>query len=92
VKNAELTPARRPLIFQRWLPPALLGGAVLLLVVAGVVDLAAVRIVAAVLAGVLLTAGVVAFAGSLFIRRVRRRIRDLIEERVPAISPASRNR
>ncbi|WBQ03138.1 DUF3376 domain-containing protein [Kribbella sp. CA-293567] len=92
VKNVELTPARRPLIFQRWLPPALLGGALLLLVLAGVVESAGVRIIAALLAGVLLTAGVVAFAGSLLIRRVRRRIRGWIEERVPPISPASRNR
>jgi hypothetical protein len=92
VKNAELTPAKRPLIFQRWLPPVLLGAAVLLLVAAGVVDLAAVRIIAAVLAGVLLTVGAAAFVGSLVIRRMRRRIRGWIEERVPAISPASRNR
>jgi uncharacterized membrane protein YgdD (TMEM256/DUF423 family) len=74
------------------LPPVLLGAAVLLLVAAGVVDLAAVRIIAAVLAGVLLTVGAAAFVGSLVIRRMRRRIRGWIEERVPAISPASRNR
>ncbi|WP_343984038.1 DUF3376 domain-containing protein [Kribbella koreensis] len=92
VKNPDLTPARRPLIFQRWLPAALVAAAVVLLVAAGVVDLAAVRIVAGVLAGVLLTLGVALFVGSLFIRRVRRRIRGWIEEKVPAISPASRNR
>jgi uncharacterized membrane protein YgdD (TMEM256/DUF423 family) len=57
-----------------------------------VVDLAAIRIVAGVLAGVLLTVGMALFVGSLLIRRLRRRIRGWIEERVPAISPASRNR
>jgi uncharacterized membrane protein YgdD (TMEM256/DUF423 family) len=49
-------------------------------------------VVAGVRAGVLLTLGVALFVGSLLIRRVRRRVQGWIEERVPAISPASRNR
>ncbi len=92
VKNAELTPAKRPLIFQQWLPLALLGAGVLLLVVAGVVDVAAIRILAALLAGLVLTIGGALFVMSWYIRRQRRRIRDWIEQRMPPISPSSRNR
>lgn len=92
VNDPELTPAKRPLIFQRWLPAALVGAALLLLVAAAVVDVAAIRIVAGVLAGVLLTVGLAAYVGSLVIRRARRSIRKLIEKRVPAISPVSRSR
>lgn len=92
VKGADLTPARRPLIFQRWLPAALLGAVVLLLVVAGVVDLAAIRIIAALLAGLVLAVGAAVLAGSWYVRRQRNRIRLWIENRLPPISPESRNR
>jgi hypothetical protein len=89
VKNAELTPARRPLIFQQWLPAALLGIVVVLLVVAGVVDVAAIRIVAALLAGVVLAVGAAVLAGTWYIRRQRKRIRQWIEGKLPPISPES---
>jgi hypothetical protein len=91
VKNAELTPAKRPLIFQQWLPLALFGGGVLLLVVAGLVDLAAIRIVASVLAGLVLTVGAALFVGSWYVRRQRRRIRDWIEKRMPPITASRKS-
>jgi hypothetical protein len=92
VKNVELTPAKRPLIFQRWLPLAAFGTAVVLLVVAGIVDVAAIRIIASVLAGLVLAVGGALFVASWYVRRQRRRIQAWIEKRVPPISPASRNR
>ena len=92
MRNADLTPARRPLIFQRWLPAALLAVVVLLLAVAGVVDVAAIRIIAALLAGLVLAAGAAVLAGSWYIRRQRKRIRQWIEDRLPPISPESRSR
>lgn len=88
VKNADLAPAKRPLIFQRWLPMALVGAGVLLLVVAGVVDVAAIRIIAAMLAGLVLTVGAALFVMSWYVRRMRRRIRGWIEKRMPPISPS----
>jgi Flp pilus assembly protein TadB len=91
VKNADLTPARRPLIFQQWLPAALLGAVVLLLVVAGVVDVAAIRIIAALLAGLVLAVGAAVLVGSWYIRRQRKRMRQWIENRLPPISPESRS-
>lgn len=92
VRNVELTPASRPLIFQRWLPLASVGLAALLLVVAGIVDLTAVRILAALVAGLALTVGVALFVGSWYALRQRRRISAWIDERLPPISPSSRNR
>ncbi len=92
IKNADLTPARRPLIFQRWLPAALLAVVVLLLAVAGVVDVAAIRIIAALLAGLVLAAGAAVLTGSWYIRRQRKRIRQWIEDRLPPISPESKVR
>lgn len=92
VKNVDLKPAARPLLFQQWLPIAFVGAGVLLLVVAGVVDAAGVRIIASLLAGLVLTVGAALFAGSWYVRRQRRRIRAWIEKRMPPISPSSRNR
>jgi len=91
-EERRLEPASRPLLFQQWLPMALVGAGVLLLVVAGVVDAASVRIIASALAGMILTVGGALFTGSWYVRRQRRRIRDRIETRMPPISPSSRNR
>jgi hypothetical protein len=92
VRNVEVTPATRPLIFQRWLPLAAVGLSVLLLAVAGIVDLAAVRILAALVAGLALAVGAALFVGSWYMHRQRRRISAWIEKRMPPISPSSRNR
>ncbi|WP_405057333.1 DUF3376 domain-containing protein [Kribbella sp. NBC_01505] len=92
VRGAKLTEAKRPLLFEPWLPPAALGLGVLLLVVAGVVNVAGVRIVAAVLAGMVLAAGVLLGALTWYVRRARRLIRAWIEKRMPEISPESRSR
>ncbi|TDO44709.1 patatin-related protein [Kribbella sp. VKM Ac-2527] len=92
VRGAELGETKRPLIFQPWLPSAALGLAVVLLVVAGVVGVTAVTIIASLLAGLVLAAGALLFGVGWFVRRTRRRIKEWIEERMPPISPASRNR
>ena len=92
VRNVELTPAARPLIFQRWLPPASLGLAVVLVVVASLVDVAAVTILASVLAGLALAVGAALFVVSWYVHRQRRRISAWIEDRMPPINRLSRNR
>ncbi|HEY0473710.1 MAG TPA: DUF3376 domain-containing protein [Kribbella sp.] len=92
VKNVELSPAKRPMIVQQWLPLAAFGVAVALVVIAGVVEVAAIRIIASLLAGLVLAAGAALLAGAWFVRRQRRRIQAWIEKRIPPISPASRNR
>jgi len=92
VRSVKLTPAKRPLIFQQWLPLASFGLGVVLLVVAGVVDLTAVRIIAAVLAGLVLAVGTALGVVTWYVGRMRQRIRTWIETRMPPISPASRNR
>lgn len=92
VRGAKLSPAQRPLVFEPWLPMATFGLGVVLLIVAGVVDGAAVRIIAAVLAGAVLAATAVLGVVTWYVRRARRRIRAWIERRVPEISPESRNR
>jgi uncharacterized iron-regulated membrane protein len=65
---------------------------VALLVVAGVVDGGAVRIIAAVLAGAVLAATATLGLVIWYVRRARRRIQAWIERRMPELSPASRNR
>ncbi len=92
VRGAKLTPAHRPLLFEPWMPLVALGVGVLLLVVAGIVDAPAVRIVVAVLAGMVLACAAVLGALTWYVRRARRLIRAWIEKRLPEISPASRNR
>ncbi|TCO45103.1 patatin-related protein [Kribbella antiqua] len=92
VRSPKLTPARRPLLFQQWLPLAAIGLGVVLLVVAAVVDVAVVRIIAALLAGLVIALGAVLGVVTWFIGRTRDRIRAWIEIRMPPISPESRNR
>ncbi|HET6988161.1 MAG TPA: DUF3376 domain-containing protein, partial [Kribbella sp.] len=92
VRGAKLSPAQRPLLFEPWLPVATFGVGVVLLVVAGIVDGAAVRIIAAVLAGAVLAATATLGVVTWYVRRARRRIRAWIERRVPELSPGSRNR
>ncbi|GAB3829091.1 DUF3376 domain-containing protein [Kribbella italica] len=92
VRSPDLGAVRRPLVFEPWLPVAAAGVAVLLLVVAGVVGAPGVRIVAALLAGVVLALAAVLFVVSWYVRRVRQRIRRWIAARLPEISPSSRNR
>ncbi|GAA0589396.1 DUF3376 domain-containing protein [Kribbella sandramycini] len=88
VRGAKLTPAKRPLLFEPWLPLAGLGVGVLLLVVAALAG----SVLFGVLAGVFLALGVVLAAVTMFVRRARQLIRGWIERRIPEISPASRNR
>jgi hypothetical protein len=92
VRSVKLTPAKRPLIFQQWLPLASFGLGVALLVVAGVVDVTAVRIIAAAAAGLVLAAGTALGVVTWYVGRMRQRITTWIETRLPPISPASRNR
>ncbi|MGC4941783.1 DUF3376 domain-containing protein [Kribbella sp. DT2] len=92
VRKPELQQVRRPLVFEPWLPIAAAGVAVLLLVVAAVVAAPGVRIVAALLAGVVLALAAVLFVVSFSVRRARRQIRRWIAARLPEISPSSRNR
>ncbi|TDD28255.1 DUF3376 domain-containing protein [Kribbella turkmenica] len=92
VRSPKLTPAKRPLIFQGWLPLAAVGLGVGLLVVAGIVDVAAVRVIAALLAGLLLAAGLVLGMVTWYVGRVRSRIKEWIAAKIPAFSPESRNR
>ena len=90
VRGAKLSPARRPAVFEPWLPAATAAAGVLLLVLSGLVD--AVRIPAAVLAGAVLALSAVLGVVTWYVRRTRRRIRSWIERRMPAISPESRSR
>ncbi|MFB6718570.1 DUF3376 domain-containing protein [Kribbella sp. NPDC056345] len=92
VRGAKLTPSKRPLLFEPWMPLVALGLGVVLLIVAGVVDASGVRIVAAVLAGMVLAAAALLGALTWYVRRARRLIRAWIAKRLPEISPASRNR
>jgi predicted acylesterase/phospholipase RssA len=92
VRSVKLTPAKRPLIFQQWLPLASFGLGVVLLIVAGVVDVAVVRVIAALLAGLLLAVGTALGVVTWYVGRMRQRIKTWIETRMPPISPASRNR
>ncbi|TCC50969.1 DUF3376 domain-containing protein [Kribbella capetownensis] len=92
VRGAKVTPAKRPLVFEQWLPVAGIVLGVALLVVAVLVERSAVRIIAAVLAGVVLAATAVLGAVTWYVRRTRRRIQAWVERRIPEISPASRNR
>jgi predicted acylesterase/phospholipase RssA len=92
VRSPDLGSVRRPLVFEPWLPVAAAGVGVLLLVVAGVVSAPGVRIVAALLAGMVLALAAVLFVVSWSVRRARQRIRRWIEARLPEISPSSRNR
>ncbi|WP_433167455.1 DUF3376 domain-containing protein [Kribbella sp. CA-247076] len=92
VRSPKLTPAKRPLIFERWLPLAAIGLSAVLLVVAGVVDVAAVRIVAALLAGLVLAAGLVLGVVTWYVGRFRNRIQEWIAAKIPAFSPESRSR
>ncbi|MFK4086381.1 DUF3376 domain-containing protein [Kribbella sp. NPDC020789] len=90
VRGVNLTPAHRPLLFEPWLPPVVLGAGLLLLIVAAFVD--PVAVLAAVLAGMLFACGLLLAAVTWYVRRARRLIRAWIERRLPEISPASRNR
>ena len=90
VRGAKLSPARRPAVFEPWLPAATAAAGVLLLVLSGLVD--AVRIPAAVLAGAVLALSAMLGVVTWYVRRTRRRIRSWIERRMPAISPESRSR
>ena len=92
VRGAKLSPAQRPLVFEPWLPLATFGLGVVLLVVAGIVDGAAVRIIVAVLAGAVLAATAALGVVTWYVRRARRLIRAWIERRMPELSPGSRNR
>jgi hypothetical protein len=92
VRGVKLSPAQRPLLFEPWLPLATFGLGVVLLVVAGIVDGAAVRIILAVLAGAVLAVAAALGVVIWYVRRARRRIQVWIEDRMPEISPASRNR
>jgi predicted acylesterase/phospholipase RssA len=92
VRGAKLTPAQRPLLFEPWLPVALFGIGVVLLVAAAIVDADAARVVVAVLAGAVLAAAATLGAVTWYVRRARRLIRAWIERRIPEISRASRNR
>ncbi|GAB2662213.1 DUF3376 domain-containing protein [Kribbella swartbergensis] len=92
VRSPKLTPAKQPLIFRQWLPAAAIGLGVGLLIVAGLVDVAAVRIVAALLAGLVLAAGTALGVLTWYVGRVRNRIEELIAAKVPELSPGSRNR
>jgi hypothetical protein len=92
VHGAKLQRARRPLVFEPWLPLATCGVGVVLLVVAAIVDVTAVRVLLAVLAGAVLAAAATLGVVTYYVRRARRWIRAWIERRMPAISPASRNR
>ena len=86
LSEVDLTPARRPLLFQTWLPVVALVVGVALVVVAGVVPNTALTIIASVLAGLVVTIGAALWAGSWFVRRQRRRIQAWIESRIPPIS------
>lgn len=86
VRSAELAPAKRPLIFQNWLPLASIAAGAALLVLATFLDAPAARILAAVLAGVLLAAGTTLLIITLSVTRLRRRIRSWLESRLPPIS------
>jgi predicted acylesterase/phospholipase RssA len=92
IRTPKLTPAKQPLIFQQWLPLAAIALSVVLLVVAGVVDVAAVRIIAALLAGLALAAGTALGVVSWYVGRVRDQIQAWIAKRIPEISRESRNR
>ncbi|MGW1343008.1 DUF3376 domain-containing protein [Kribbella sp. NPDC002412] len=92
IRNPKLTPAKQPLLFQRWLPLAAIGLSIALLVVAGVVDVAAVRIIAALLAGLVLAAGLTLGVVTWYVGRVRDRIQGWIAQKIPKISPESRSR
>jgi hypothetical protein len=84
--EVELRPAPRPLLFQSWLPLAVLAVGAGLVVVASVVPNTALAVIAAVLAGVVATAGISLLVGSWFVRRQRRRMRAWIEKKVPPIA------
>jgi hypothetical protein len=92
VRGAKLSPAQRPPVFEPWLPAATAAVGVVLLVVAGVVDAGAVRIIAAVLAGAVLALAAALGAITWYVRRSRRRIRSWLERRMPEINPESRSR
>jgi predicted acylesterase/phospholipase RssA len=92
IRKPDLEAVRRPLVFEPWLPVAAAGVGVLLLVVAGVVGAAGVRIVAALLAGAVLALAAVLFVVSWYVRRARQQIRRWIAGKLPEISPSSRNR
>jgi hypothetical protein len=90
VRGAKLSQARRPPVFEPWLPVATAAVGVVLLVVAGLVD--AVRIPSAVLAGAVLALSAVLGVVTWYVRRTRRRIRRWIARRLPEINPESRSR
>ncbi|MGW6283099.1 DUF3376 domain-containing protein [Kribbella sp. NPDC055071] len=91
VRGVKLTPARRPLVFEPWLPVATFVAGVVLLVAAGIVEVAAVRILLAVLAGAVLAATAILGVVAWYVRSTRHRIRSWIDQRMPALSPSSRN-
>jgi predicted acylesterase/phospholipase RssA len=84
--EVELTPAPRPLLFQSWFPLAVLAVGAGLVAIASVVPNTALAVIAAVLAGVVATAGISLLVGSWFVRRQRRRMRAWIEKKVPPIA------
>ncbi|MFF0345442.1 DUF3376 domain-containing protein [Kribbella sp. NPDC004875] len=90
VRDAKLSPAHRPPIFEPWLPAATAAVGVVLLIVSGLVD--SVRVLAAVLAGAVLALSAVLGVVTWYVRRARRRIRAWLETRMPEISPESRSR
>jgi predicted acylesterase/phospholipase RssA len=92
VHGAKLSPAHKPLVFEPWLPAATAALGVALLIVAGVVDLGAVRVIAAVLAGAVLATAAALGVVTWYVRRARRRIQASLKEWLPEISPVSRNR
>ncbi|MEV5966884.1 DUF3376 domain-containing protein [Kribbella sp. NPDC051952] len=92
VRDAKLTPAHRPLVFEPWLPVATFVLGVALLVGAGIVEVTAVRMLLAVLAGAVLAVAATLGVVTWYVRSARRRIRGWIEHRMPEISPESRSR
>jgi uncharacterized membrane protein YqjE len=73
------------------LPAATAAVGVVLLIVAGLVDAGAVRIIAAVLAGAVLAIAAALGVITWYVRRSRRQIRAWLEQRMPEINPESRN-
>ncbi|MEU4197920.1 DUF3376 domain-containing protein [Kribbella sp. NPDC026611] len=92
VVGAKLSPAHKPLIFEPWLPVATAALGVVLVVVAGVVGVGAIRVIAAFLAGAVLAVSAALGVVTWYVRRSRRRIQAWLKQRLPEISPASRNR
>jgi patatin-related protein len=89
VRGAKLRPAKRPPIFEPWLPVATAVLGVVLLVVAAIVP--AVRLPVAAVAGAVLALSAVLGIVTWYIRRARRRIRAWLTGRLPEIRARGRS-